>query len=392
MKILLGITGSIASIKSIDIIMNFIKNNIEVDCVLTKSAEEFVDITELQNFGNKIYQAIDLWDKSAPMLHIDLARNCDAVLIAPASANFIAKLAGGFGDDLLTCICLATDKPIIIAPAMNQQMWKSPFVQANIQKLLANGVKIIGPACGSLACGEFGYGRMVEPSNIIAEIIQYFAAKIFSGKKILITAGATIEKIDPVRFISNFSSGKMGYALAQAALNMGAEVILISGKTSLNGPFNIQKIDVESASEMYEQVFNHINNVDIFISCAAVADYSPCNIESKKIKKTDDNLTIKLQPNCDILKSVGELAQKPFLVGFAAETNNIIDYAMTKMQRKNLDMIVANDVADGKIFGEDNSKVMIINRFDNHIKEVENSKNIIAHEILKQINNYYENQ
>lgn len=353
-KFLLGITGSIAASKCIDLAKQIMAQGGSVKTVFTESAKSFVSPLALKAFTNdEVFCNHDFFSNTDPMLHIKLARYADFILIAPATANFIAKLANGFADDLLSSICVATDSPIIIAPAMNHLMWNNPFVQANIQKLEAANIRLLLPNEGMQACGEYGVGRMMEPHQIVAELDKLSIPPILKGKRILITAGATIEKIDPVRYISNFSSGKMGYALAKMAKLMGAEVCLISGATMLSPPAGVETYRVESANDMYKEVMNKVKHADIFIGCAAVADYRMPDISAQKHKKSGKPLMLKLEPTPDIISTVANLSKRPYVVGFAAETQNLIDYANRKLKSKKLDMIVANDVGENKVFGQD---------------------------------------
>lgn len=364
-KILLGITGSIAASKCVDLVQQLLAKKAQLRIALTTTAEHFVSLESLKKTlgTNEVYKASDLFNPDNEMLHIELARFPDVILIAPASANFIAKLAGGFADDLLSSTCVASGSEIIISPAMNQQMWHNLFTQDNIQKLQKNDIKIIGPAEGLQACGDYGYGRMLEPAQIIDGLEQLFThQKLLAGKKVVITAGPTIEQIDAVRYISNFSSGKMGYAIAQSAKRMGAEVILISGPTNLAKPAGVQTESVKSADDMLNKVFEYIDQADIFISCAAVADYTPAITHQNKLKKQQNNLQLELKPTVDILKEVAKIKDKRFIVGFAAETDDVLSYAQKKLIDKNLDMIVVNDVSGGAAFGSDFNQVSILTK------------------------------
>ena len=269
------------------------------------------------------------------MAHIELSRNTDAILVAPASADFMAKLAHGFADDLLSTLCLARNCPLIVAPAMNGQMWGNPATQRNVKQLQKDGIQILGPDSGEQACGETGLGRMLEPEQLLEALLAYSQPKILAGKRLLVTAGPTIEFIDPVRGITNFSSGKMGYSIAQAAVEMGAEVTLVSGPTALTQPLGATLIPVVSAQEMLDAVMQHISGQDIFISVAAVADYRPGKTSTQKIKKKDQNLMLELVPNIDILSSVSAMENPPFCVGFAAESENLMEYAEKKRLQKN---------------------------------------------------------
>lgn len=352
--ILLGITGGIAAYKCPDLVRHLKKCGAQVRVVLTDSASHFVTKMTLQAVsGNSV--SSDLFDPSAElsMSHIELAKWADLVLIAPATANIIAKMANGIADDLLSTVCLATPSPVVIAPAMNQQMYKAAATQHNLSVLTSRNTLILGPDSGFQACGDIGPGRMLEPETIVENIKQYFSATAaLSGISITITAGPTIEEIDPVRYISNYSSGKMGFAIANAAAKMGATVTLISGPVHLDTPNNVNRIDVKSARQMYGQALEHAQKSSIFISCAAVADYHAKTIAKQKIKKTGDNdeLVIELVKNPDIVASVTALKKhRPFVVGFAAETNDVKAYALKKLTTKNLDLICANDVSDKSI-------------------------------------------
>lgn len=352
--ILLGITGGIAAYKCPDLVRHLKKAGAQVHVVLTESASHFVTPMTLQALsGNTV--SSDLFDPSAElsMSHIELAKWADLVLIAPATANIIAKMANGIADDLLSTLCLATPAKIAIAPAMNQQMYKAAATQQNLATLASRNTLIWGPDDGFQACGDFGPGRMVEPATIVNHVEKYFSAtSTLAGTEITITAGPTIEELDPVRYISNYSSGKMGYAIAQAAAEIGATVNLISGPVNLATPNNVNRINVKSANEMYDVALKFAKKSSIFISCAAVADYRAETIATKKIKKTDDSdeLVIKLVKNPDIVANIASLKKgRPFVVGFAAETNNIKAYALKKLTTKNLDLICANDVSDKKI-------------------------------------------
>ncbi len=357
-RIVIGITGGIAAYKSIELIRLLRKANAEVRVVLTLAAAEFVTPLTLQAIsGNPVSQS--LLDPSAELAmgHIELAKWADAILIVPATADFIARMSVGMANDLLSTICLASAAPILLAPAMNQQMYAQIVTQENIAKLTQRGMKFIGPNSGEQACGDVGAGRMSEPSEIFSALCELFSAKYdLAGLSVAITAGPTRESIDPVRYISNHSSGKMGYAIAQAFAERGAEVTLISGPVNLPTPANVCRIDVISAQEMWQVAMESAVKNRLFIGCAAVADYRMAEISDQKIKKTSDNdeLTLKLVKNPDIIASVAALTEnRPFVVGFAAETQNVEQYAKDKLRRKNLDMICANSVAGGAVFGED---------------------------------------
>ncbi|MDG2943444.1 bifunctional phosphopantothenoylcysteine decarboxylase/phosphopantothenate--cysteine ligase CoaBC [Exercitatus varius] len=357
-RIVVGITGGIAAYKSIELIRLLRKNEAEVRVVLTPAAAEFVTPLTLQAIsGNPVSQS--LLDPAAELAmgHIELAKWADAVLIAPASADFIARLTVGMANDLLSTVCLATASPILLAPAMNQQMYAQTVTQENIAKLAARGMKFIGPACGFQACGDVGAGRMSEPGEIFTALSEYFERKRdLTGLSVAITAGPTREAIDPVRYISNHSSGKMGFAIAAAFAERGAEVTLIAGPVNLTTPAGVTRIDVTSAQEMWRAALESAVKNSVFIGCAAVADYRAAEVSEQKIKKTGDNdeLALKLVKNPDIIADVAHLTERrPFVVGFAAETQDVERYARDKLVRKNLDMICANNVAGGSVFGED---------------------------------------
>ena len=357
-KILIGITGGIAAYKTIELIRLLKTAGAEVRVAMTPAAEAFVTPLTLQAISGNAVSA-SLLDPQAELAmgHIELAKWADLVVIAPATADFIARLRIGMGNDLLSTICLATASPILLAPAMNQQMYKRSIVQENLQSLTEQGVSIIGPNAGFQACGDIGKGRMSEPSEIFQAIEDHFSqSQDLADLSVVITAGPTREAIDPVRYISNHSSGKMGFAIAEAFAKRGAKVTLIAGPVNLATPQNVSRIDVISAQQMAEQAVNLAQKNTIFIGCAAVADYRVEQVAEQKIKKTGDNdeFTLKLVKNPDIIATVAHLTQnRPFVVGFAAETQNVADYAKDKLQRKNLDLICANDVSGGQVFGQD---------------------------------------
>lgn len=363
-NILLGISGGIAAYKTPELVRRLRERGAEVQIVMTASAEEFVTETALQAVSGRPVRS-NLWDKEAEasMSHIELARWADAVLIAPATAEIMARLASGAASDLLTTICLATEAPLAIAPAMNHVMWANAAVQQNRATLEERGVRVLGPDRGSQACGESGAGRMLEPDDIAAIMCgpQLVTDKdlLLAGKTVLITAGPTREPIDPVRFITNRSSGKMGYAIAAAALEQGARVVLISGPTSIAFPVGVATEQVQTAEEMYAATHAAIAAADIFIATAAVADYRPATVQRQKIKKTDKSMSIKLVRSPDILASVAALDDAPFTVGFAAETENVRNYALGKLEGKKLNMIVANQVGEGRGFDSDVNAVEV---------------------------------
>jgi len=344
-RIVLGVTGGISAYKAAFLVRLLRKNGANVRVVMTQSATKFVTPLTFQALSAKPVhtELLDLNTETA-MGHIELAKWADLILIAPASANFIARYANGFAEDLLSTLCLATDSPVIIAPAMNQQMWRNQATQENLERINTRGITVVGPTAGVQACGDDGPGRMLEPEEIVVCTANMFQTNILTGSRLLVTAGPTREAIDPVRFLSNRSSGRMGYAVATAAAEAGADVTLISGPVDL-AAIGIEKvIHVTSAEEMQESVMQRINNIDIFISVAAVADYRVQKISEQKIKKSDDTYELIMQKNPDILAEVSALYDAPFTVGFAAETENLELNAQTKLHLKNLDMIAANQV------------------------------------------------
>jgi phosphopantothenoylcysteine decarboxylase/phosphopantothenate--cysteine ligase len=349
-NIILGITGGIAAYKTPDLVRKLVAKGANVRVVMTQSAKEFVSPLALQAVSGNLVSD-DLLDKDAEaaMGHIELARWADKLVVAPATANFMAKLTHGLADDLLSTLCLATPAAIYIAPAMNQQMWFAEATQANLKILEQRNIQILGPAQGEQACGDIGPGRMLEPQEIAGLLAQNSHEQVLAGKRITITAGPTREEIDPVRYLSNHSSGKMGYALAVAAQNLGATVTLISGPVNLLPPINVQTVSVSSAQQMYDAVMETTHNCDIFVGCAAVADYRVQQKTNQKIKKSESELTLTFIKNPDILNDVAHLPNAPFTLGFAAETQNLREYAIGKLQRKKLNMIAANDVSDSTI-------------------------------------------
>lgn len=346
-KILLGIGGGIAAYKSADLVRRLKERGADVRVVMSQSATTFITPLTLQALsGHPV--ALDLLDPAAEaaMGHIELARWADLMIVAPATANLIARINAGMADELITTTCLATEAPIAICPAMNQQMYANPATQANINAVGQRGIHIWGPASGEQACGEVGMGRMEEPLAIVDRAVKFFGPKPLAGKHLLLTAGPTREAIDPVRYISNHSSGKMGFAIAAAATQMGAEVTLVTGPVSLATPTGVTRIDVQSTEQMLAAVLNHVEAADIFIGCAAVCDYRVDNIANEKIKKSAEQMQLALVRNPDILATVAAHQSRPFTVGFAAETQDVAHYAKDKLQRKKLDMIAANDVSN----------------------------------------------
>lgn len=343
-KILLGLTGSIACYKSAELVRLLKLAGAQVKVVMTRDAAEFITPLSLQALsGQPVHMELLDHDSEASMSHIALAKWADLLLVAPATANILAKFSAGIADDLLSTLYLACASPAAIVPAMNQQMWQHPATVNNYKTLIERGVYFLGPSFGQQACGDIGPGRMVEPNEIISYLNHYFAPKCLTGFKILITAGPTREPIDPVRYISNYSSGKMGYALADAVRELGAETYLISGPTYLPPPFDVQTLYVETANDMHYAVMQHLEGCHIFIAAAAVADFSVTHTTKQKIKKSSLP-TIELKKNTDILTEVSQCPNRPFLVGFAAETENLVINAKEKLQNKKLDMIIANQI------------------------------------------------
>lgn len=364
-RVLLGVTGGIAAYKSADLVRRLQDDGADVRVVMTRSAQEFITPLTMQALSNHpVHLDLLNTETESVMGHIELARWADVVLIAPATADFIARLTAGHGDDLLTTICLAAECGVIVAPAMNQAMWAKPSTQQNKQLLMQRGVALLEPDVGVQACGETGAGRLMDVQEIVTALASRFKTASLAGRHIVITAGPTREAIDPVRYISNHSSGKQGYALALAGIEAGARVTLISGPTNINPPDRATVIAVQSADEMLAAVMSSISDCDIFIGVAAVADYKPVSVERQKIKKSSGNaMELHLIQNQDILKTVANLENRPFTVGFAAETENVIEHARTKLAAKNLDMIIANNVADTSIgFNSDHNETTIITR------------------------------
>ncbi|AWB66914.1 bifunctional phosphopantothenoylcysteine decarboxylase/phosphopantothenate--cysteine ligase CoaBC [Saccharobesus litoralis] len=360
-KILLGMTGGIAAYKCAELTRRLKDLGADVRVVMTQGAKAFITPLTMQAVsGNPVSDSLLDPAAEAAMGHIELAKWADVVIVAPASANTIACLANGLAGDLLSTLCLATPAPIVVCPAMNQQMWAAKATQRNMATLIDDGKQVLGPASGEQACGDVGVGRMSEPLDIIAGLQGILAPKPLAGKKLVITAGPTQEAIDPVRYISNHSSGKMGYAIAAAAQQLGCRVELVSGPCNLPSPYGVNRHSVVSAQQMLDTSLSLVNNADIFIGCAAVADYRAADQAQHKIKKSQATMTIELTRNPDVLASVAALDKRPFTVGFAAETQDIEKYALDKMQRKNLDMIAANNVAlTGQGFGADQNALQV---------------------------------
>ena len=385
-RIILGVSGSIAAYKSPDIVRRLQDLGAEVRVILTSGGREFVSERSLQTVSkNKVHD--NLWDSEAElsMGHIELAKWTDVVIIAPASANTIAKLCHGKADDLLSTVILATSASVMVAPSMNQQMYASFSMKDNLQLLQKRGVKIIYPDFGEQACGDVGEGRLAKPTEIALQASELFQNNALAGKKVLITVGGTVEALDPVRFLSNHSSGKMGMALAYASIQASAETTLIIGSISVDVENRAKTIFVTSANEMHEAVMANIHDQDLFISCAAVADYRPTKVSPNKIKKTSNQKTIELVANKDILSDVCQLKNKPICIGFAAETENYINNANQKLKNKNCDAIILNDVSNREIgLKSDDNEVYFITR-DGSDKISKNSKQIVAEKIVKKI-------
>lgn len=357
-RLLLGITGGVAAYKAAELVRLLVQRNIEVQVVMTQAACQFITPVTMQALsGRPVFT--DLWDNRIDngMAHIDFTRDADAVVVAPASADFIAKLAHGLADDLLSTLCLARMCPLLVAPAMNRQMWENPATQRNIKQIREDGIAVLGPDSGAQACGETGMGRMLEAEDLLAGVEVFFQPKLLPGRHVLVTAGPTFEAIDAVRGITNSSSGKMGYAVARAAIEAGAEVTLISGPTCLKPPVGARVVNVTSAQQMLKAVNESVNWADIFIGVAAVADYYVLNPSEQKIKKDAHILTLELAPNPDIVANVVNLPNPPFCVGFAAESENLYEYAEMKRRRKNLPLLAANLVQTA-IGSEDNELVL----------------------------------
>ena len=348
-RVLLGVAGGIAAYKACELVRRLRERDIEVRVVLTAGAARFVTATTFQALSGQPVRE-SLWDAGAEaaMGHIELARWADLILVAPASANLLARLAHGMADDLLTTLCLASDRPLWLAPAMNRLMWAHPATQANRDTLLTRGARLLGPGSGAQACGEIGEGRMLEPAAIVAELLAQTAGSVLAGCRVLISAGPTHEDLDPVRYIGNRSSGRMGFALAEAAALAGATVTLVAGPVTLDTPAGVtRRIDVRSARQMYEAMLEQARQADIVIATAAVADYRPAQVFANKLKKQDGPLTLELVENPDILRELAALRPHPFLVGFAAETDNLEAHARAKLAAKGVDLIAANEVGAG---------------------------------------------
>jgi phosphopantothenoylcysteine decarboxylase/phosphopantothenate--cysteine ligase len=388
-RILLGVTGGIAAYKCADLVRRLRDAGAEVRVVMTRAATEFITPLTLQTLsGHPVHEHLLEARSAAAMDHIELARWADVLLVAPASANLLAKLAHGRADNLLSTVCLATAAPLALAPAMNRQMWGNAATQANLATLKKRGVLILGPAAGAQACGEVGPGRMLEPAELVALTAELFDTGVLHGLNVIVTAGPTWEAIDPVRGLTNRSSGRMGYAVAQAAAEAGARVTLITGPTALPAPERVRTVRVTSAQDMHDAVHAHIKDADIFIGVAAVADYRPATVAADKIKKHTDTLTLELVKTPDILASVAALAPAPFTVGFAAETTDLEAQARAKLIAKGVDLIAANLVGDALGFEADTNSLLLIDR--NGVTALpESHKTQLARQLIQHIANRF---
>jgi len=383
-RIVLGVTGGIAAYKAAELVRLLGKQGAEVQVAMTEGATHFVTATTFQALsGRPVY--LDQWDARMPnaMAHIDLSRSADLILVAPASADFLARIAHGMADDLLATMVLARDCPLLVAPAMNRQMWENPATQRNITQLQADGVQILGPASGEQACGEVGAGRMLEAEEIVEEVIAFFTPKLLAGRKVLITAGPTFEAIDPVRGITNLSSGRMGYAVARAARQAGAQVTLVSGPVGLAAPQGVDRVNVRSALDMHAEVMVRAAAADVFIAVAAVADYRVANAAGHKLKKDTGGIPpIELVENPDILAEVAAMAGGPFCVGFAAESRNLEEYAQSKRRKKNIPLIAGNLIQDG--FGGDDNRLVLFDEAGVH-PLTPAPKSVLARQLIEHI-------
>lgn len=358
-RIVVGVTGGIAAYKAAEFVRLLVKDGTEVQVVMTEAACGFITPATMQALSGRVVFT-DMWDARIAdnMAHIELSRGADAIVVVPATADFLAKVANGLADDLLSTLCIARECPLLVAPAMNRQMWQNKATQRNVTTLTRDGVAILGPASGDQACGEIGMGRMLEAEQIYDALMSFLQPKQLAGKKVLLTAGPTFEAIDPVRGITNRSSGKMGYSIARAAVDAGADVTIVSGPVALEPPATARVVRVQSANEMFEAVKKHAKGADIFIGVAAVADYRIAKASKQKIKRTDANLTLTLVPNPDILAWVAALPKPPFCVGFAAESQNLAEFADAKRRRKKVPLMVAN-LAQEAIGADDNEITLL---------------------------------
>lgn len=381
-RIVLGVTGGVAAYKAAELVRLLVKAGVQVDVVLTKAGSEFIGAATFQALtGRPVWQL--LWDERMDnaMAHIDLTRGATAVLVVPATAHFLARLAHGLADDLLTALCLARDCPLLVAPAMNRQMWGNPATQRNMMQLRADGIKVLGPASGEQACGEVGDGRMLEASELFDDLAAFLQPKVLAGKHMLLTAGPTFEPIDPVRGLTNSSSGKMGFALARACVEAGADVTLIAGPVMLATPRGVRRIDVQTAAQMREIALANLPGQDVFIGVAAVADYRPTKVSLQKIKKGSGSFTLMLEPTTDILAEIAARPDAPLCVGFAAESHDLATYAESKRVSKKLALVVGNLVQDG--LGTDTNRVILFDTSGAHplplADKTDVARGIVAH-------------
>lgn len=385
-RIVLGVTGGIAAYKAAELVRLLVKQGAEVQVAMTEGAGHFVTATTFQALsGRPVFT--DQWDDRMPnaMAHIDLSRQADLLVVAPASADFLARVAHGLADDLLATMVLARDCPLLVAPAMNRQMWENPATRRNVTQLRADGVGILGPASGEQACGEVGAGRMLEPEEVVDAVLAFFTPKLLAGRRVLLTAGPTFEAIDPVRGITNLSSGRMGYALARAAQQAGAEVTLVSGPVALPTPAGVTRIDVRSALDMQAAVMARAAACDIFIAVAAVADYRVAHAADHKLKKDEGGMPVlELVENPDILADVAALENGPFCVGFAAESHNLEAHAQAKRQKKKVPLVVGNLIQDG--LGGDDSRLVLFDEYGVH-PLAPASKTALARQLIEHIAN-----
>jgi phosphopantothenoylcysteine decarboxylase / phosphopantothenate---cysteine ligase len=387
--ILLGVTGGIAAYKTPELVRQMTARGADVQVVMTRAAEKFVTATTLQAVSGHPVRS-DLWDTNAEaaMGHIELSRWADAILVAPATAHTVARLANGFADDLLTAMCLAAVCPIAVAPAMNHQMWNHAATRRNVDRLIADGVRVWGPDAGPQACGEFGPGRMQEPETLCEELDRLFGPQPLRGRRVVVTAGPTREPIDPVRYISNHSSGKQGFAIASAARDSGATVTLITGPVSLQTPTGVTRVDVTTAQQMHDAVLECADRCDLFIGVAAVADFRPASTQAQKIKKKSDaGLSLDLVQNPYIIATVARHRARPFVVGFAAETEDTLTNARTKLAKKGLDMIVLNDVSDRRIGFDSNDNAVTVITADDESRVEFATKAQVARALIERIGN-----
>ena len=387
--VVIGVSGGIAVYKTLDVISRLRKLGVNVNVIMTKSATEFVTPLSFQSLSQN-YVVCDMFEdpKTWDVEHVSLAKRADVFLIAPATANVIGKIANGIADDMLTTTVMATKAKVLIAPAMNTNMYENPILQRNINTLKELGYNFVEPESGRLACGDTGKGKLASPEIIVDEVVKLLSKEQdLKGKSIIVTAGPTVESIDPMRYITNRSTGKMGYSIAKEAIERGADVTLITGPTNLTPPQNLKKlVKIESAKDMYEAVLENLDENDIVIKSAAVADYKPKNYSNKKIKKSDDDLIIELDRNKDIAQEIGKIKNNKILVGFAAETNDLIENASLKIKKKNLDFIVANDLTkEGAGFGVDTNIVKIIDKEGNITEYPKMKKEEVANIILNKI-------